>query len=193
MKTSGTTIALGVAAAAVIIFFIAKNKASAQTASAETAAGQKNILDSLPKTIINIADIQKAAGALVSTYNTAKIFSDNQIKNIVFKIIKVESNYRNIAGADGKSIGMMQLLLATAQNILNRSNLTSSELLNDTVLNLTAGIKYFIHQINRYKNINSAIIAYHCGSDPNVSPSLFKNLAFSKTEAASYLAKVLKA
>ncbi len=88
---------------------------------------------------------------------------------------------------------MMQLLLSTAQNILKDNTLTASELQNNTVLNLTAGIKYFIYQIGRYKNIDSAVIAYHLGSDPNVSPALFKNITFSKNEAASYLAKILKA
>ena len=83
--------------------------------------------------------------------------------------IKTESNWdvnasRFEAHKGDASWGLMQLLLVTARGILNKPDLTTTQLINPRI-NIEAGTKYLAQQIARYKGIiPDAIAAYNAGS-----------------------------
>lgn len=83
--------------------------------------------------------------------------------------IKAESNWdvnasRFEAHKTDASWGLMQLMLATAREILGDPALTTTQLIQPRV-NIEAGAKYLRKQIDRYGgNIKSAIAAYNAGS-----------------------------
>jgi soluble lytic murein transglycosylase-like protein len=83
--------------------------------------------------------------------------------------IKAESNWdvnasRFEAHKTDASWGLMQLMLATAREILGKPDLTTTQLIQPRI-NIDAGAKYLRKQLDRYGgNIKSAIAAYNAGS-----------------------------
>src|SRR4051812_22278793 len=82
--------------------------------------------------------------------------------------IKVESNWdtnasRYEAGHNDSSWGLMQLMLATAKEVLQDSNLSISTLLQPRV-NIEAGTRYLSQLWSRFGNMRDAIAAYNAGS-----------------------------
>jgi len=82
--------------------------------------------------------------------------------------IKAESNWdinasRYEAHKKDASWGLMQLLLATAREVLGNSNLTTTQLIQPRV-NIEAGTKFIRQNINRWGNLRDAIAAYNAGS-----------------------------
>lgn len=83
--------------------------------------------------------------------------------------IKAESNWdvnasRFEAHKTDASWGLMQLMLATAREILGKPDLTTTQLIQPRT-NIEAGAKYLRKQLDRYGgNIKSAIAAYNAGS-----------------------------
>lgn len=83
--------------------------------------------------------------------------------------IKAESNWdvnasRFEAHKTDASWGLMQLMLATAREILGNPGLTITQLIQPRT-NIEAGTKYIAKQLKRYNgNVKSAIAAYNAGS-----------------------------
>lgn len=83
--------------------------------------------------------------------------------------IKAESNWdvnasRFEAHKTDASWGLMQLMLATAREVLSDPNLTTTQLIQPRV-NIEAGTRYIAQQLKRYgNNVKSAIAAYNAGS-----------------------------
>lgn len=82
--------------------------------------------------------------------------------------IKAESNWdvnasRFEAHKGDASWGLMQLLLATAKQVLGNSNLTTTQLIQPRV-NIEAGTKFLADNWRRWGNMRDAIAAYNAGS-----------------------------
>lgn len=82
--------------------------------------------------------------------------------------IKAESNWdvnasRFEVHKTDASWGLMQLLLATAREVLGQSDLTTTQLINPRT-NIEAGTKYLSQLWARYGNMRDAIAAYNAGS-----------------------------
>ena len=140
-------------------------------------------------------NINSIAADIIARLNLTKYYSNAQILNFIKKIITVESNYKNVVGRDGVSIGLMQVVLSTAQWMLNNNNLTKDDLLNINT-NLEAGIKYFIYQLNRYSgSLEDAVVAYNLGSSPYKTPSAFAETgtAAATVKAQNYYEKFVNA
>lgn len=82
--------------------------------------------------------------------------------------IKQESNWdvnasRFEAHKNDASWGLMQLLLATAKEVLGNPNLTITQLIQPRV-NIEAGTKFIAYNLRRFGNMRDAIAAYNAGS-----------------------------
>lgn len=82
--------------------------------------------------------------------------------------IKQESNWdvnasRYEVHKGDASWGLMQLLLATARQVLNDPNLTTTQLVQPRI-NIEAGTKFIAQNLSRFGNMRDAIAAYNAGS-----------------------------
>ncbi len=90
-------------------------------------------------------------------------------ENLIKAIIRTESNYniyamRREPHIEDTSWGLMQVLLRTAQEVLNKPDLSANDLLKPEI-NIEAGTKYFKQKLVTYKgNIKHALSAYNAGS-----------------------------
>jgi len=103
--------------------------------------------------------------------------------------IKAESNWdvnasRFEAHKGDASWGLMQLLLSTARGVLDIPDLTTTQLINPRI-NIEAGTKFILSNLNRFGNMRDAIAAYNAGS-----PRLGKD---GKYVNAAYVDKVYNA
>lgn len=96
---------------------------------------------------------------------------------LVKATIKQESNWdvnasRFEAHKGDASWGLMQLLLVTAREVLGNKELTTTQLINPRV-NIEAGTKFILQNLNRFGNMRDAIAAYNAGS-PRLTPGTNK-------------------
>lgn len=133
-----------------------------------------------------------------------KIISENAQKHgiqaeLVYAIIKVESSFDKNAVSSKGAVGLMQILPSTAQWLAGMENIEYSyELLFHVEYNIKIGIKYVDYLLNKFKNLETAIVAYNAG-EGNVQNWL-KNKEYSNDgntlikipfkESANYLKKV---
>ena len=89
-------------------------------------------------------------------------------ENLVYALIKAESNFNPeaISGKDAK--GLMQLVSSTAYDVAKRLglNLTEEEVeekLLNVDLNINLGTKYISMLLEKYENIELALTAYNAG------------------------------
>ena len=89
-------------------------------------------------------------------------------ENLVYAIIKAESNFEPnaVSGKDAK--GLMQIVDDTALDIAKSLNINNtaeelSERLNEVDLNIQLGTKYISMLLERYENIPLALTAYNAG------------------------------
>ena len=88
--------------------------------------------------------------------------------NLVYAVIKAESNFKPNAKSNKNAIGLMQLMEDTAKDLLKRVDLkiTDEELKNklyDVDININLGTKYLSILLERYGNIEIAVTAYNAG------------------------------
>lgn len=83
---------------------------------------------------------------------------------LIFAIIKAESNFKQNAISNKEAIGLMQLLESTALEVAENINkeITKEDILNPEV-NIELGTKYISTLINKYENIELALAAYNAG------------------------------
>jgi len=98
---------------------------------------------------------------------------------LVKAIIKRESDFRVEAVREepqinDASIGLMQVLVKTAQWQMNDNNITR-EMLFNVRFNVEVGTKYIAYQLNRYHDLHKAIAAYNAGSVKYKSDGSFIN------------------
>lgn len=85
------------------------------------------------------------------------------------------------------SIGLMQVLMKTARWMLNRPQLSESELVNP-VVNIEAGVKYIKYQMGRYSDIKDVIAAYNAGSVKRTKTGDYINPGYVAKVYPRYLA-----
>ena len=84
---------------------------------------------------------------------------------LIYSIIKVESNFKYDAKSNSNAIGLMQVMLSTAQEMGKKLELEgiTEEKLYEPEINIKIGIKYFKNLLEKYNDYNLAIIAYNAG------------------------------
>ena len=86
-------------------------------------------------------------------------------KELIYAIIKAESNFNPNAVSNKDAKGLMQLMDSTAEEIAQKAGITLTEeniLEPDTNINL--GTKYISSLLEKYKCIEIALAAYNAGS-----------------------------
>ena len=92
----------------------------------------------------------------------------NVDENLVYAVMKVESNF-NVNAESGKgAVGLMQLMQTTAKDVVKQTdievgNSTIKEVLLDSESNINIGTKYLSILLKKYKNVELAITAYNAG------------------------------
>lgn len=85
--------------------------------------------------------------------------------DLVFAIIKAESNFKEDAKSLQNAIGLMQILNPTAEELAGKlkMNYNPEETLLDPENNIRMGTKYFKELYDIYGNIKLALCAYNAG------------------------------
>ncbi len=90
---------------------------------------------------------------------------NNVDSNLVYAIIKAESNFRQGAVSSSGAIGLMQLMEPTAKDVARKMNIDFKvDLLYKAEDNIKIGTKYYKTLYDKYKNITVALMAYNAGS-----------------------------
>ncbi len=122
-------------------------------------------------------------------------------KNLIFAIIKAESNFDENSISNKGAKGLMQLMPATAKEIGSKIDISvNEENIFDPNININLGTKYISYLVEKYDNINLAVAAYNAGSG-NVDNwvndgtlladgSNMENVPF--TETNNYVRKILR-
>lgn len=92
----------------------------------------------------------------------------NVDENLVYAVIKAESNFEPNAKSSKDAIGLMQLMESTAKDIIKKVDLQISDVelaekLQDADININLGTKYLSILLERYNNVEIAITAYNAG------------------------------
>ncbi|MBR3250069.1 MAG: lytic transglycosylase domain-containing protein [Clostridia bacterium] len=122
-------------------------------------------------------------------------------ENLVYAIIKAESNFNEHAVSRSNAVGLMQLMYDTATDIAKIVNIElDEEKLLDPDININLGTKYISMLITKYGNIEVALAAYNAGSGNvdnwiangtiNADGSNIENIPFNETN--NYVRKILR-
>lgn len=86
-------------------------------------------------------------------------------ENLIYALIKAESNFNEKAVSHQNAKGLMQLMQYTAQDLANRSQikLTKDNILEPDI-NINLGTQYIALLLNKYDSIEVALAAYNAGS-----------------------------
>ncbi len=128
----------------------------------------------------------------------------NVEENLVYSIIKVESNFNINAESNKQAMGLMQIVDDTAEDVANKNSIEldvndiKSELMIPEI-NLEIGIAYISELIKRYGNIEIALASYNAGIgtvDNWISRGIIQadgsdtqNIPYNETE--NYVRKVI--
>lgn len=125
--------------------------------------------------------------------------------NLVYAVIKAESNFRPNAKSSKNAIGLMQLIEVTAKDILKMVDLkiADNELkdkLYEPDININLGTKYLAVLLERYGNVEIAVTAYNAGIGTvdnwiekgilNADGSNVENIPYKETN--NYVRKILR-
>lgn len=134
--------------------------------------------------LIEVIDIQKIIQEKIypKKYETevtkyAELYEVD--KNLVFAIIKAESNFEPTANSNKGAAGLMQLMYDTAKDVAKivKVDIDENSLLEPEI-NINLGTKYVSMLINKYNNLELALAAYNAGSgnvDTWISNGTLKN------------------
>ena len=122
-------------------------------------------------------------------------------QELIYAVIKAESNFEAEAVSNKKALGLMQVLESTALEVAEKLELkvTREEILNPEI-NICLGTKYLSNLIEKYGNIELAVASYNAGIgnvDGWIEEGTIKkdgtdieNIPFKETN--NYVRKVLK-
>ncbi|MBR3163219.1 MAG: lytic transglycosylase domain-containing protein [Clostridia bacterium] len=122
-------------------------------------------------------------------------------ENLIYAVIKAESNFDKNAVSRKNAKGLMQLMYDTAVDIANTIGIEiNEEKILEPDTNINIGTKYISILINKYNNIEVALAAYNAGSG-NVDNwiangviqsdgSDIENIPFNETN--NYVRKILR-
>ena len=124
--------------------------------------------------IILIALVMKPLKKLITQRIYKKEYSEYVSKyaeeydvdeNLIYALIKAESNFNAKAVSHQNAKGLMQLMQSTAQDLASRSQIS---LTNDNILepdvNINLGTQYIASLLTKYDSIEVALAAYNAGS-----------------------------
>ncbi len=129
----------------------------------------------------------------------------NVDENLIYALIKAESNFNSKAKSSKDAIGLMQLMESTAQDVCKKTDLQIasdelSEKLLEPDININIGTKYLSILIQKYGNIEIAITAYNAGIGTvdtwiekgiiNADGSNVENIPYKETN--NYVRKILR-
>lgn len=89
-------------------------------------------------------------------------------ENLIYAVIKAESNFKINAVSNRGALGLMQLMEGTASDVAKKANIDidfeniKEELLNPGN-NINIGTKYLSQLLEKYKNKEVALAAYNAG------------------------------
>ena len=89
-------------------------------------------------------------------------------ENLVFAVIKAESNFQEDAVSHKDALGLMQIMKETAEDVARKYNIeidfnnSEREILN-VQNNIKIGTKYLAVLLEKYKNIEVAVADYNAG------------------------------
>ena len=106
----------------------------------------------------------KTYGEIVSSYSQKYDVEEN----LIFAVIKAESNFKNEAVSHKGAIGVMQIMKETGEEIANSIGLDLNtenieEELGSLENNINIGTKYLSDLLERYQNKEVALAAYNAG------------------------------
>lgn len=89
-------------------------------------------------------------------------------ENLIYAVIKAESNFNSEAVSNREAIGLMQIVVETAIDVANRNQIdidteNIEEELSDIDNNINIGTKYLSTLLTQYGNIEVALAAYNAG------------------------------
>lgn len=93
----------------------------------------------------------------------------NVEQNLIFAVIKAESNFNKNATSNRNAIGLMQVMEETAKDVANRNKIEINsdnlkEELCDVYKNIEIGTCYLSTLIQKYQNKEVALAAYNAGT-----------------------------
>lgn len=125
----------------------------------------------------------------------------NLDENLIYAVIKAESNFDPEAHSRKNAKGLMQLMFDTANDVAKMLDMEIDEnMLLDPEVNIKLGTKYLSFLIEKYNNIEVAIAAYNAGSGNvdnwinngtiKADGSDIENIPFKETN--NYVRKILR-
>lgn len=125
----------------------------------------------------------------------------NVDKNLIFAIIKAESNFDENATSSKGATGLMQLMPATASEVARNIKIECNEIdLKNADTNINLGVKYISTLIEKYGNKEVALAAYNAGTgtiDTWIEKEIIKrdgtdieNIPYKETN--NYVRKILR-
>ena len=122
-------------------------------------------------------------------------------ENLIYALIKAESNFKADAVSNKNAQGLMQLMFSTAEEVANKNGieLTEENILNPDI-NINIGTKYISTLLEKYKCVELAIAAYNAGIgnvDKWIEKGIIKsdgsdieNIPFKETN--TYVRKIMR-
>ena len=126
---------------------------------------------------------------------------NNVDQDLIYAIIKVESNFNTSAISPSNAQGLMQLMYSTAEDVAKKNGieLTKENILNPEI-NIEIGTIYISTLLEKYECLEIALAAYNAGSgnvDKWISNGTIKNdgsdienIPFKETN--TYVRKILR-
>ncbi len=100
-----------------------------------------------------------------SEYVTKYSQEYNVDENLIYALIKAESNFQADAVSNKNALGLMQLMPSTAEEVATKNGI---ELTEENILepdtNINIGTKYISTLLEKYECIEIALAAYNAGS-----------------------------
>ena len=85
--------------------------------------------------------------------------------NLIYALIKAESNFNPNAISHQNAKGLMQLMYSTAKELANKNQIElTEENILEPEININLGTKYISSLLNKYECIEVALAAYNAGS-----------------------------
>ena len=129
----------------------------------------KEVLSTLPKNnkkniskyIVTLTKYKKEYSEYVSKYSQEYGVEED----LIYALIKAESNFDANAISNKNAKGLMQLMYSTAEEIANKSGIElTEENILDPDTNINIGTKYISNLLEKYNCIEVALAAYNAGS-----------------------------
>ena len=88
----------------------------------------------------------------------------NVDENLIYALIKAESNFEASAVSNKNAQGLMQLMPSTAEEVANKNNIElTEENILEPYININIGTKYISTLLERYECVEIALAAYNAG------------------------------